>query len=145
MRACSQTPHCNLSKDPFLRVWWSRTSICHVVNIRGYESSKVYRDIMNDLYSSGDYMQYDVHKKTSLANSKTTGHEESRQAIGLAAVNDEHTPPPKTMNIMSPRAHVGIGELFSICSRRDGLVGFLPARAALANSAFFCRRSRAFG
>jgi len=45
--------------------------------------------------------------------------------------------PPHTTNTTNPNAHIGIGLCFAILSFRDNLVGFLPARASLANFSFF--------
>jgi len=53
--------------------------------------------------------------------------------------------PPHTTKTITPRAHVPSGDRFFMSSCREGLVGFLPERAALANWAFFWRRSCAVG
>lgn len=54
-------------------------------------------------------------------------------------------PPPMTTNATTPKAQALMGLRFSSFSLRDGLTGFLPARALLANCWFFWRSSNSVG
>ena len=56
-----------------------------------------------------------------------------------------NSPPPHTTKITAPRAQGGMGLRLASWSCREGFVGFLPWRAALAKLAFFCLISWAVG
>jgi len=73
---------------------------------------------------------------------KETGKSGSYRNISLAISKNT---PPMTTNATAPKAQVLIRLRFSSFSLRDGLTGFLPARALSANCLFFWRSSNSLG
>ena len=85
------------------------------------------------------------HRNRSLAISKNTGGRNCQDHTRLNRFTESDAPPPMITNATAPRAQALTGLRFSSFSLRDGLTGFLPARALLANCWFLWRSSNSVG